>query len=319
MVIETQKIVETPPTRGGLVVTKQLPPFGFTIPKSVEEIVSRGGSAAGYSAVSNYLACPERSRLYSLGVRPKPKMRAADDSGIPDEIEDPRAWGSIIHALRATRLAYGQDRALQLIEELDLSGLDKLKLKSIWLVYDSQFPLMEEPFKYLGVEVEVVSNIALPGAPPCLRSVIYDSVIVIPDAAGNEALFSFECKTASRSGENQFSQYMPQFMSQTAFWNANADLVQRYGPMKGVVIDAVIKTEVPKCERLGPRYIDSLMQQRALEYARLPESVHFPVAPDGAFPRMLHTCWGRYRPCEMISLCMEDARGDYVINGEPLQ
>lgn len=304
----SEKIVAAKP-RPPLEVTKVLPAFGFTIPKTVAEICSRGGSAAGYSAVSNYMSCPEKSRLNSLGVRPKPKLLPADDSGIPDEIEDARTWGSIIHALRATRLAYGQERALALIEELDLAALDKLKLKSIWLIYDSQFPLLAEPFKYLGVEVEVVSDIALPGDAPRLRSVIYDSVILIPDVSGNNALFSFECKSAKRSG--QFSEYTGQFMTQTAFWNANPHLVEAYGPMKGVVIDAVIKTEVPKCERLGPRYIDSLMQRRALEYARLPESVHFPVGPDGAYPRMLHTCWGRFRPCEFIGGCHEDAWGDY--------
>lgn len=315
MEIQTDKIMDATPR--GLAVTRALPAFGFTIPTTVAEICSRGGSAAGYSAISNYMACPERSRLYRLGVKPKPRAAAADDSGIPDEIEDARVWGSIIHALRATRLAYGQERALQLIEELDLSALDKLKLKSIWLIYDSQFPLLSEPFKYLGVEVEVVSDISLPGGAPCLRSVIYDSVIVIPDGAGGQALFSFECKSAKRSG--QFSEYTGQFMTQTAFWNANPHLVELYGPMKGVVIDAVIKTEVPKCERLGPRYIDSLMQRRALEYARLPESIHFPIGPDGAYPRMLHTCWGRYRPCEFINLCHEAAYGDYLINGEPIQ
>ena len=303
-----------------LEVTKALPAFGYEIPKSIREIVSRGGSAAGYSAVSNYLGCPERSRLYSLGVRPKPKAKiVSPDDDIVDDVEDARVWGSIIHALRATRLAYGQDRTLQLIEELDLSFEDKLKLQNIWLIYDSQFPLMEEPFKYLGVEVQVVTNIALPGAPECLRSVIYDSVIYVPDANGNNALFSFECKTSARSGENQFSQYMPQFMSQTAFWNANPYLVERYGPMRGVVIDAVIKTKVPKCERLGPKYVSTRMQQRALEYARLPESIVFPIGPDGAYPRMLHTCWGRYSPCEMIGLCHEDAHGDYVVNGENLR
>ena len=299
-------------------VTRALPPFSYKIPNTISEIMdAAGGSFAGHSAVSLYLSCPERSRLRSMGVERRRREKPHDESGIPDELaDDPLVWGTILHALRASRLVIGHEQVMQLIARLDVCETDRIKLANMWLTYNANFPLEQEPFRYLGVEVEVISNVAPEGAKEALRSVRYDSVIVVPDTEGRWAVFSLEAKSASRSG--QFNEYMPQFMFQTMIWNANPHLVEQYGPMRGVVIDALIKTQVPKAERIGPKYIPKMMQQRALEYARLPEQIHYPLGPDGAFPRMLHACWGRYRPCEYIGLCHEDARGDYTVRGEEI-
>ena len=51
------------PVVNGPGVTKELPPLGYKIPNSIEEILSGGASALGLSAVTDYLTCPERSRL----------------------------------------------------------------------------------------------------------------------------------------------------------------------------------------------------------------------------------------------------------------
>jgi len=307
-----------------IMVTQTLPPqLAYKIPETVEEILATGGSAMGYSAISTYLSCPERSRLRSLGVKPKPKP--SDGSGLPPELEDNAlTWGSINHAIRAVRIVYGQDRALQLINELKLdkktplAESDKISLQNIWLTYEATWPLAQEPFKYLAVECEVFSDIGDGAGHPLIRSVRYDSLAYAFDAYGNPGLFSFECKTTSRAGANQYGAYSAQFYTQVAFWNANPELVRQYGPMRGVIVDGIIKTKVPKMERVE-KPVGLKAQEIAIAYARLPEKVGYPVDAEGRFPRMLHTCWGRFSPCDMIGLCHEDARGDYLIHGEPLQ
>jgi hypothetical protein len=103
-------------------------------------------------------------------------------------------------------------------------------------------------------------------------------------------------------------------MSHVALWNSNPALVQKYGPMKGVLYDMMIKTKVPQADRHGPFYVSKLQQTRALEYLRLPEQIEFPVLTSTtgpAYPRFLHSCWGRFKPCPYINLCHDNSVGEY--------
>lgn len=287
-------------------LTTALPPIGYTPPATIEEIMSTGGSFAGLSAVSSFLSCPEASRLRAAGVR---RRKRELDLDFVDLSEDPLGFGSLMHALRATRLMYGLQNTLGYLWTLKIDEDSRLKANNIMRLYDQSYPLGSDPFEYLGIEVEVISDIRdASSTRSCIRSVRYDTVIRMKD---DGAIFSFECKTAGRSGENQLSQYWPQAMSHTTLWNSSPEIVAKYGPMRGTIYDLWIKTEVPKCERIGPRYVSKLHQKLATDYLRLPEAVHLPISPDGSYPRFLHNCWGKFRPCEYISLCHDDARGDF--------
>jgi len=296
--------------------TTELPPISFNPPPTVEAILAGGASLAGMSAVTGFLTCPEASRLRSLGV--KRKLYESDDgSGIHD-LEEATDFGSVAHAVRATRICYGQDTALAYINHLNLTEEAKTRLRTMFLVYDSIFPLADEPFRYIGVEVEVVTDVAAPGYKPILRTVRYDSLVYFAPGGhttqGAEGIYSFECKTSSRSDQNALAAYMPQRMSHVALWNSNPALVQKYGPMKGVLYDMMIKTKVPQADRHGPFYVSKLQQTRALEYLRLPEQIEFPVLTSTtgpAYPRFLHSCWGRFKPCPYINLCHDNSVGEY--------
>jgi hypothetical protein len=99
-----------------------------------------------------------------------------------------------------------------------------------------------------------------------------------------------------------------------ALWNSNAALVAKYGPMKGVLYDMMIKTKVPQADRHGPFYVSKLQQTRALEYLRLPDQLAFPVltsATGPSYPRFLHSCWGRFKPCPYVNLCHDNSVGEY--------
>jgi hypothetical protein len=296
--------------------TTQLPAISFNPPPTVEEILSGGSSLAGMSAVSSFLQCPEASRLHSLGVKRK-RAEVEEGPGIWD-LEEATDFGSVAHAVRATRIVYGQDTALAYINHLNLTEEARTRMRGLFLVYDSLFPLAEDPFKYIGVEVEVVTDVAAPGYKPILRTVRYDSLIYYAPGGhttpGAEGIYSFECKTSSRSDQNALSAYMPQRMSHMALWNNNAALVAKYGPMRGVIYDMMIKTKVPQADRHGPFYVSKLQQTRALEYLRLPEQIAFPVltsATGPAYPRFLHSCWGRFKPCPYVNLCHDNSVGEY--------
>ena len=296
--------------------TSNLPAISAPIPTTVEEILEGGSSIAGMSAVTAFLTCPEASRLRAAGIR---KKRDTFDDGLGlHDLTSALDFGSVAHAIRAVRIVHGQDAALGCIHALNVTEEARLKLRSLFLVYDSLFPLAAEPFKYLGVEVEVVTDVAAPGHKPCLRTVRYDSIVYFEPGGhttqGAEGIYSFECKTSSRADQNALSAYMPQRMSHAALWNNNPALVAKYGPMRGVLYDMLIKTKVPQADRHGPFYVSKLQQQRALEYLRLPEQVAFPVLTSStgpSYPRFLHSCWGRFSPCEYVNLCHDDSRGEY--------
>jgi hypothetical protein len=188
---------------------------------------------------------------------------------------------------------------------------DQIKARSMLRMYDAEFPLDQEPWTYVGNEAVVVTNIALPGQKPVWRTVRYDKVVQQHDSVRGRVVLSLEHKTASRSGP--MNAYSPQAFVQTALWNANPALVEKYGPMVGVVFDVLVKTQVPKVERANPKYVSTNEQRLALEYLRVAEEVKFPIAGDGSYPRFIHSCWGRFEPCEFISLCFDRAVGDYVM------
>lgn len=288
--------------------TIDLPPVGFKPPATLAEAVSGGGSAAGFSAVSSWLNCPEQARLRSLGVSRRPDN--AFDKGKLDAL----TMGTLAHAMRATRLAYGHLPMLYWFWHtigLEIPKPDADKLDLIFRIYESVYPLNMDTWRILGIEVEVVTDIDGVVGPsigrPVYRTVRYDTVIAHPDGG----VYSWEAKTAAR--KSNLEQHNPQCMVQTAVWNANASLVAKYGRMRGVLFDEYVKTETPSVERVGPRYFSVAQQRLALRYMMLPELMQFPVGWDGRYPQHLHACWGKYSPCAYIPLCHEDAQGEYVL------
>lgn len=300
-------------------VTTELPPLDYPIPKSLDEILNQGGSRVGNSAVMGWLSCPEASRLKALGCRRK--VHEADG---PVDL-DALGYGSLIHALLAVRVVHGTQIAINLLRPftpddwrgfiannwrpvLALSADDRLRAFHVVRTYDYNFPLEQEPWEYLGIESEVSTEIGTGPHGLVLRTARYDAIV---RHKSDGAIFSLEKKTSSGGGEGAINVYTPQFSVQTALWNHNPALVEKYGRMVGVIPDVIIKGAVPKCERHFPRYITALQERRAIEYMMLPEKINFQIAEDGSYPRFHHSCWGRFRPCEYINLCWHGATGDY--------
>jgi hypothetical protein len=269
---------------------------------------SSSGSVAGFHAISSWLTCPEQARLRALGVRPKAPLEPGDDCQL-----SALDFGTLVHHLRAIRIVHGNDVLARVLGryKTELHPEDHLMVTMMFAAYESTYPLEQDRnlFEVLGVEVEVVTDIALPGSSPILRSVRYDTLI--RSKAGE--VFSFEAKTMSRSGTSSLNPYLAQAMVQQAIWNANPALVQRYGRMHGVLFDCFIKTKAPSVDRVGPRYFGRVHEDMALNYMRLPEngSAVFTVQPDGTYPKMLHACYGRWRPCDYVTLCHDRSYGEY--------
>lgn len=299
------------PSVAGAKVTEKLPSVAFSPPLTVEAMLSGGGSALGLSAVTSYMTCPEMFRLRQMRVRRRRRETQIDGPYVMDSALD---FGVLIHTLRATRLAHGQDGAMWLVNHLNIDEMNRLKAINILKMYDHFFPLGLDPWDVLGIEVEVVSDIGDGHGGSLLRSVRYDTVI---RHRTDGALFSFECKTAARSGSGVMEQYSPQKFTHAALWNSNPNLVAQHGVMAGTLYDMIVKTEVPKCDRHGPFYTSKLNQQRGIEFLRLPDQVPYPTNADGSATRMLNACWGRYSPCEYIMLCHEGAHGDYEVAPRP--
>jgi hypothetical protein len=189
----------------------------------------------------------------------------------------------------------------------ELQEPDYRKASLMLRVYDDTFPEDKEPLTVLGVETTVHTNIG----EGVLRTVRYDAIAKVgPVGEHPWEVYSLERKTDSRGGFSAMQAYTPQAAVQVALWNANDFLVKEYGPMRGIIFDVLVKTQVPRCERI-PVEIPKIQQRLALEYLRQSETVRFPVAPDGSWPKFIHTCWGRYRPCEYVPLCWEGMVNEY--------
>lgn len=300
-------------------------PLHFPVPQTMKELLDSSGSSAGYHAVSSYLGCPERSRLRAMGLRRK--QREFDlDPDLPVAL-NPLGYGTLIHTLLGIRIVYGHTMAEKLlarrgseplvthdkqtIQPLGLLEEDRAKALLALRTYDATHPLAHDPWTYIGVETEVYADVGDEITGPIFRTVRYDGVVQQQDGVRGKVVLSLEHKTAARSGN--MKEYTGQAMVQVSLWNACPKLVEIYGPMVGVIFDVIVKSAIPKCERLPPRYVTKRQEQRALEYLRLPEKVKYPVGADGSYPRMLHTCFDRYGACDYVDLCLEGARGEYTI------
>ncbi len=327
MIVPMPPAPEPPPAPKALEVTAKPIHMAFEAPRSIQAMLDEGGpSLAGYSAVSSFLSCPERARLKSLGIRPKRAPLLVNGQAVIAPL-DALGYGSLWHvlmALRAYNYAYGFDGQQCAVDQLewygqhDLHPDSKMKALSALKIYDQAFPFQADPLQYIGVECDVVSDIGVRDPfthqwRPLLRTVRYDAVVRVMQADGtwSRGVFSLERKTSASGSRSSLDSYMPQFWVQTALWNANPYLVATYGPMEGVINDVVTKTIVPQAFRIGPHYVTSLQQKRALAYLRYTDTVRFPVEEDGSFPMFLHTCWGRFGACSYIGLCHEEEFASY--------
>ena len=277
------------------------------------------GSAAGYSANSEWLSCPEKSRLRSLGI----KFRGYEGAGHKTELTA-LEFGTLIHELLAMRVWYGHDVAVQQLDNwLHEIGDSHLKAALMLGTYEQVFPYVSEPLTFLGIESEVVTDIKMGvnDPRPCFRSVRYDGVVYASGSPGAEPqLYSLERKTMSRGGQSALHAYYAQGMVQMGLWNGNAALVAKYGKMQGVIYEMLVKTKMPSVDRV-PVYFSPEQQRLALAYMRLSENggVTFVKQADGSYPKLLSSCWGRFSPCDFINLCHEGVTGDYLQDGEELE
>lgn len=303
-------------------ITRELPAqLTYEPPRSVEALLQGGPSPLGNSMISEYLSCPERSRLRALGVR----RRRSFESDVIEPL-DYLGFGSLIHALLAYRIVAGQEAMEALLAGFEgLHPDDQQKALNCMRVYDLTYRPGTEPFQYIAVEPTVYTDIGDGRGGELVRTVRYDAIVrpYEPRQVDGQVQFfpsdgvlSLEHKTSARGGSSAMTSYWSQFLLQQTIWNANTALVAKYGPMLGVIPDVMVKTIVPAVERIGPLYFSKLQEQRAKEYARLPSSVQYPVMPDGSYPRMLHGCWSRYGPCPYTGLCWDDEQGNYTFPGE---
>lgn len=297
--------------------TTELPPVTYTPPPSMQAMMDGGPSPAGWSITTAAMGCPYRGQLMAAGVQSKTQWQPGDDL-------DSLGYGLLMHALLGVRWVYGMEWALKLLEQYapEISELDRLKADSALRIYDERWPRNSEPWYVLGIEAEVATDIGS----GCILTVRYDQLIkpfkldqhgqvIINPANGypvaENHVLSLERKTTSSGGESTMASYTGQFYTQVANWNSNAVMVEKYGPMVGVIGDLVTKHVVPRAERIGPRYITKSQQAFAVEYHRQKWLTRWPVDSQGRLPRMLHECMGRYGPCRYFALCHDDAQGHF--------
>ena len=301
-----------------LVETTKLNPVALPIRTTFAEVLaSSSGSVAGFHANSEWLTCPERSRLKALGLKRKPPLDFEKDKEL-----NALDYGILLHELLALRVCYGHDVALNTLNVWSPElGASWQKATAMLSVYEETFPYAADPLQFLGVEVPVITNIrATETSPlPCLRSVRYDGLVYAVSAGGTKQLYSLERKSMSRSGPGALSAYKAQAMIQVALWNANKALVEQYGKMHGVIFETLVKTKIPSVDRI-PEYVSPKQEQLARDYMRYSTNgiVQFSQLPDGTYPKFLHACWGRWAPCDFISLCHDEIVGDYTLNGEDI-
>jgi hypothetical protein len=295
--ISTETGEEAPVVTMGRSLTVELPPLGFEIPADLASMLETSGSEIGYSAVSGYLTCPEKSRLRAQLKRIPIVPSGSGSDGPAIRNLAAAEYGTFIHAMLSIRVCYGTE---QMLQALDFYGQwmypeDKMKATNLLMTYDNVYPLDKEPFEYIGCEVEVYTDIG--GA---VRTARYDKIVKYQSGVA-----SLEHKTASSASPSAMDQYRPQFMTQMVIWNANQALVDKYGPMISVIADQLAKTVVPQVHRQNFPF-EKHHYKIVQEFLKIPEQVTFQPNPDGSYPRFLHNCYGKYQPCEFIPLCWEN-------------
>jgi hypothetical protein len=289
-------------------------PYGhlfYEPPRTVDEIFASQPSPAGHSAVSTYLACPENSRLRSLNVVRKINP---ENEGIVFEL-DALGYGTLIHGLLGERVVRGYRASMALLDAfVGLHPEDHLRARALVTAYDSVFPLDKDPFEYLGVEVQVATDIGDGRGGSLIRTVRYDTIVRFP---GENRVFSLENKTSASRSEHALKSYAPQFWVQQALWNSNPACVATWGPMEGVIGNVLVKTKVPDAYRTFPYVATNLQMTRALEYLRMPAYIPMPAQADGSYPRFLHTCWSRWGPCRFVDLCHEGLHNLFEVRVPP--
>jgi hypothetical protein len=287
-----------------------------------EVLAKSGGSVAGYHANSEWMTCPEKSRLRAAGVRAKREATGFEKQSRELSALD---FGTLVHELLAMRVCYGHDFTLNQLNVWSPElGDSYMKALAVLGVYEETFPEKSEPLQFLSVEEQIITSIGWSDNEPvpswCPRTVRYDGLVYATTPTGEKQLYSLERKTASRSGPGSINVHTPQAMIQVALWNANKVLVEKYGRMYGVIVEPIVKTKIPSVDRT-PVYISPRQEKMARDYMRYSDNgiVKFSAMPDGTYPKMLHSCWGRWSPCEYIGLCHEGVTGDYTINGEDIR
>lgn len=292
--------------------TVELPPLAYEPPKTIDDLRSQAPSEVGNSAIASWLTCQESARLRALGVRRKVKQEIEGAIAPMDEL----AFGSLYHALSATRSVHGMVTALGYLESLrvQLASEDYLLAFHMLKTNDVSYPLERdaEQFDLLGVEVEVRTDMRARDNSQLVRTVRYDKIIRLHSDLRGKGVYSLEVKTSSRGGESALSIYLPQRAAHAAIWNCNTALVERYGPLHGTIYEQISKTKLPQCQRFGPYYASKRHARLWQDYSRLPDETVYYALPDGSYPRQLHACFGRFRPCQYISLCWDNAVGDYL-------
>lgn len=296
--------------------TVELPSINYTPPLTIQTLMSGGPSAAGWSMTSGMMECPYKGQLIFHNVKAVSNWNTGDELGR-------LGFGSLIHALLAVRWVYGQEWALKLLEGYsDLHPTDRMKAEHSLAIYDERWPREKEPFLVLGIECEVFTEIAL----GVISSVRYDGIVkpfkrnsatgeLLIDSTGqwipDDHVLSLERKTTATGSESTMMSYLGQFYTQVANWNCNKELVAKYGEMRGVLGDMITKHVVPRCERLGPKYISKHQQAFAIDYLKYKTQIRYPLDSEGRLPRMLHACISRYGPCQFFDLCHNDERNNY--------
>ena len=301
---ELKKEIENAPE-----ITSELFPICYPIPKDLDEIFQSSATSHGYHAVATYYKCPQLSEYKKKNIKPQREL----DFDPTVELKG-MFFGTLMHCLLSVRVVYGQDWVEHLLSEdhsigKHLHELTRTQALNIIKLYNKTFPFDIEAgsFKYIGVEAAIQSNIYsdIPNHEPRYRTVRYDKIV---QDVHKKEVYSMDHKTTTRGGAYMLLGYTDQFWTQCAIWNSNRSLVEKYGPMRGVIPDAIITTKIPRCERPRIIYMTERYHALALEYLRGIDRFSYPVNEDGSRLHMLHTCFGgTYGPCQYTLMCHDGA------------
>jgi hypothetical protein len=282
----------------------QLPGIGRSIDSIILEVcqslgIERWGGASGdgWSKQSDFLRCPYRYYLKHVrGVGPLEMRNSTDALDV----------GSCLHLLLATHYARllpderypgFQPNPPSIPEMLEAFKVARLPMQ----LYVEAERLIDGYLEYWGAESISPVAIEMPVGRPGLHTSRYDMVAFVNEGL-HEGLWIFEHKTASPKTDLDDFRLDGEVLGELFSWELSAVQDQFGAPVLGVCINALVKSDIPRYQRLWLTFPQTMVNEFANDQARFALWAK-DCETRNYWPRSLYGCKAYFRRCRFWEHC----------------
>lgn len=265
-----------------------------------------GASKDGWSKISDFQRCPyrywalhEKEQLETIRIAPKP---AALELGALYHAMLACHYAGSCKPLEHTRNVYdAYPTALELVNRVESLGGDKAIVAEATRLYLAYFNHYGNPHDEGLTPLAVELGAGIEGVHTCRFDLL---------AERDKGVWIIEHKTASRETRDVLeSWWLDGEIIGEVYGYKLSGLESVWGPLVGVCVNIVIKTQTPKFRRVDVVIPDSLLERYA-EDRKYWTALRKASACDNQWPRKLQGCIGRYDTCQLWDHCRDAEQTD---------